>query len=129
MPARKPVLPSRDQLQSDAQTAALRRNLQRHRAVLAAIKLGVTGIDNMYDSFPMSKFDLMAMGRGAFANTAVASVQTNDDNRESETQTETVRSPVFQLFCTRSHLLLFLHTSKQPACFEWTAFLLGNGKW
>jgi len=89
-PARRPVLPSREQLQSDAQKQATARSRARQRAVMGRVTLEQYGIDNMYSANPMSLYDLMAMGRGPFAACAVASVQTNEDHRESETQTEEV---------------------------------------
>lgn len=58
---------------------------------MAEISLEVTGVDNMFDAMPVSVYDLMGMGRGAFANMAIATTQTNDDSRETEVQTEEVR--------------------------------------
>lgn len=47
-------------------------------------------MDDLFVAASLSEYELFSMARGVYANNKAAAVQTNDDAREEEVQTEEV---------------------------------------
>lgn len=71
-----------------------------HTAILSAahwalthasqVQLEVVNIDEIFVNAAQSEYDLFNMGRGQFSGRKAGAVQTNDDAKEEECQTEEV---------------------------------------
>lgn len=48
-------------------------------------------MDDLFVMQPLTQYDLYCMARGVYSNAKVAAVQTNEDAKEEEAQTEEVR--------------------------------------
>ncbi len=53
----------------------------------------VIPIEDVFQLASLSQYDLYCMARGAYAGLKVAAVQTNDDAKEEESQTDEVCAP------------------------------------
>jgi len=90
--AQRPLhIPTAPQL-TDAEARAARKRLAEARKKMKFVQLEVIAIDDLFVAAPLSEYDLFSMARGTYANTKAAAVQTNDDAREEEAQTEEVPS-------------------------------------
>ncbi|KAL6760326.1 hypothetical protein V8C86DRAFT_1130830 [Haematococcus lacustris] len=85
--AQRPLAIPTTPLLSDAELRARRARLARAREKLPHIPLQAVAMEDVFVMVSLSKYDLYSMARGPYAGCKVAAVQTNDDAKEEETQT------------------------------------------
>ncbi|KAJ9525754.1 hypothetical protein QJQ45_003427 [Haematococcus lacustris] len=87
MHSQRPLAIPTTPLLSDAELRARRARLARAREKLPHIPLQAVAMEDVFVMVSLSKYDLYSMARGPYAGCKVAAVQTNDDAKEEETQT------------------------------------------